>query len=110
MTGQIDSMQLTRNISISDRCRQSASIKPAVVERTDRLYVAKGPSSSSLLPYSANVKLTARLSALAVRKMLLMKSLTFDIMLKMCEKNSIDVLFSEQFVSLNFIICFLYKL
>ena len=29
---------------------------------------AKGPSSSSLLPYSANVKLTARLSALAVRK------------------------------------------
>ena len=36
---------------------------------------AKGPSSSSLppppsfLPYSANVKLTARLSALVVRKM-----------------------------------------
>ena len=31
--------------------------------------VAKGPPRPSLLPYSANVKLTARLSALAVRKM-----------------------------------------
>ena len=46
VTGQIlliviDSTQLT-----SDRCRQSASVQPAVVERTDRLYVAKGPSSS----------------------------------------------------------------
>ena len=45
VTGQIDSTQLT-----SDRCRQSASVQPAVVERTDRLYVAKGPSSSLLLP------------------------------------------------------------
>ena len=63
VTGQIDSTQLT-----SDRCQQSASVQPAVVEWTDRLDVTKGPSSS-LLPYTANVKLTARLSALAVRKM-----------------------------------------
>ena len=41
VTGQIDSTQLT-----SDRCRQSASVQQAVVERTDGLYVAKGPSSS----------------------------------------------------------------
>ena len=33
------------------------------------------PPSSSLLPYSANVKLTARLSALAVRKILNMKTI-----------------------------------
>ena len=44
---------------------------------SDRLYTAKGPSSSSSslppssLPYSANVNITARLSALAVRKKLL---------------------------------------
>ena len=57
-----DRLDAVPYICIVAGCRQPASVQPAVVERTDRLYVAKGPpsSSSSSLPYSANVKLTAR--------------------------------------------------
>ena len=53
MTGQIDSTQLTSDrwcVESIGQCRQSASVQPAVVERTDKLYVAKGPSSSLLPP------------------------------------------------------------
>ena len=61
VTGQIDSMQLT---SGSSRRAYSRQLLSAQIDSTELRVPPPRPS----LPYSANVNLTARLSALAVRK------------------------------------------